>query len=102
MKLNERRAALLAESKSGWDVIEEWNNMTEKQKKPYEKIAKQNMEKYFEEMEKKEKTDNIIKKTKENHQKKKKITDPNKPKKPASSFILFNKEARKNLLEERN
>ncbi|XP_028101246.1 high mobility group B protein 6-like [Camellia sinensis] len=37
---NERRT----ERKSGWDVIEKWNNMTEKQKKPYEKIAKENME----------------------------------------------------------
>ncbi|KAI8016169.1 High mobility group B protein 13 [Camellia lanceoleosa] len=50
---------------------------------------------------KKEKTDSIIKKTKENRQKKKRIVDPNKPKKPASSFLLFSKEARKNLLEER-
>ncbi|CAL5387304.1 unnamed protein product [Camellia sinensis] len=30
---------------------EEWNNMTKKQKKPYEKIAKKNKEKYLEEME---------------------------------------------------
>ncbi|KAI8014754.1 hypothetical protein LOK49_LG05G00342 [Camellia lanceoleosa] len=95
---NERRA----ERKSGWE------------------IAKQNMEKYLEEIEaykqrkeeesanpkkeenemmkihkqdkKEEKTDNIIKKTKENRQKKKKIADPNKPQKPASSFILFRKE----------
>ncbi|THG17871.1 hypothetical protein TEA_016041 [Camellia sinensis var. sinensis] len=52
-------------------------------------------------LKKKEKTDNIIKKMKENCQKKKKILDPNKPKKPASSFLLFSKEARKNLLEER-
>ncbi|XP_028106185.1 high mobility group B protein 6-like [Camellia sinensis] len=37
---NERRV----ESKSGWEVVEKWNNMIEKQKKPYEKIAKQNME----------------------------------------------------------
>ncbi|KAI8016164.1 High mobility group B protein 13 [Camellia lanceoleosa] len=151
---NKRRA----ESKNGWEVIEEWNNMTEKRKKPYEKvqltlslslnlslsvsattisyfgnlqIAKQNMEKYLEEMEaykqrteeefanpkieedemmkihkldkKKQKTDNIIiKKMKENRQKKKKIADPNKLKKPASLFLLFNKEARKNLLEERS
>ncbi|CAL5388159.1 unnamed protein product [Camellia sinensis] len=143
---NERRA----ESKCGWEVIEEWNNMTEKQKKPYEKIAKQNMEKYLEEMEaykqrkeegsanpKKEEGEmmkihkqealELLKKkekTKENRQKKKKkIADPNKPKKPASSFLLFSgvcgfepsfwnsaccnvktslKEARKNLLEERS
>ncbi|CAL5389638.1 unnamed protein product [Camellia sinensis] len=147
---NERRA----ESKCGWEVIEEWNNMTEKQKKPYEKIAKQNMEKYLEEMEAykqrkeegsanpKKEEDEMMKihkqealellkkkeKTKENRQKKKKIADPNKPKKPASSFLLFSgvcgfepsfwnsaccnvktslqgrnlvKEARKNLLEER-
>ncbi|CAL5438252.1 unnamed protein product [Camellia sinensis] len=111
----QRRAALLAESKSVWE------------------IAKQNKEKYLEEMEaykqrkeeesanlkkeedemmkiqkqealqllqKKEKTDNIIKKMKGNHQKKKKISDPNKLKKPTSSFLLFSK-ARKNLLEER-
>ncbi|CAL5389591.1 unnamed protein product [Camellia sinensis] len=110
---NERRA----ERKCGWEVIEEWNNMTEKQKKPYEKIAKQNMEKYLEEMEaykqrkeegsanpKKEEGEmmkihkqealELLKKkekTKENRQKKKKkkIADPNKPKKPASSFLLF-------------
>ncbi|CAL5389579.1 unnamed protein product [Camellia sinensis] len=109
---NERRA----ESKCGWEVIEEWNNMTEKQKKPYEKIAKQNMEKYLEEMEAykqrkeegsanpKKEEDEMMKihkqealellkkkeKTKENRQKKKKkIADPNKPKKPASSFLLF-------------
>ncbi|GMP50670.1 hypothetical protein CsSME_00017197 [Camellia sinensis var. sinensis] len=52
---NERRAALLAESKGVWEVVEikgeEWNNMTKKQKKPYEKIAKQNKENYLEEME---------------------------------------------------
>ncbi|CAL5399327.1 unnamed protein product [Camellia sinensis] len=116
MFTNERRVALLTESKSVWE------------------IAKQNKEKYLEEMEaykkrkeeesanlkkeedemmkihkqealqllkKKEKTDNIIKKTKKKRQKKKKIVDPNKPKKPASSFLLFSKEARKNLLEER-
>ncbi|KAI8013590.1 hypothetical protein LOK49_LG05G00681 [Camellia lanceoleosa] len=147
---NERRA----ESKCGWEIIEEWNNMTEKQKKPYEKvqlslslsqslslsvsattisyfgnlqIAKQNMEKYLEEMEAykqrkeegsadpKKEEDEMMKihkqealellkkkqKTKENRQKKKKIADPNKPKKPASSFLPFSKEARKNLLEER-
>ncbi|CAL5388285.1 unnamed protein product [Camellia sinensis] len=116
---NERRA----ESKSGWEVNEEWNNMTEKQKKPYEKIAKQNMEKYLEEMEaykqrKEEESGNPKKeenemmkihrqealellknkeKTKENRQKKKKkkIADPNKPKKPASSFLVacFKKQA---------
>ncbi|KAI3979253.1 hypothetical protein MKX01_007729 [Papaver californicum] len=58
-------------------------------------------------LKKKEKTENIIKKTKENQQKKKKlkgetsVVDPNKPKRPASSFILFSKEARKNLVQDR-
>ncbi|KAI8015897.1 High mobility group B protein 13 [Camellia lanceoleosa] len=117
---NERRA----ESKSGWEVIEEWNNMTEKQKKPYEK---QNMEKYLEEIEaskqrkeeepakpkkeenemkklhkqdkKEEKTNNIIKKTKENRQKKKKIRSQQTEE--ARDPHSFYSEARKNLLEER-
>jgi upstream-binding transcription factor len=30
---------------------EEWKNMTEKQKRPYEEMAKKNKEKYDEEME---------------------------------------------------
>lgn len=139
----ERRAALLAEDKNVLEIAkiagEEWKNMTEKQKRPYEEIAKKNKAKYQEEMElykqqkdeeaenlkkgeeeqmkiqkhealqllkKKEKTENIIKKTKENRQKKKKQkekanSDPNKPKKPASSFLLFSKEARKSFLQER-
>ncbi|KAE8697616.1 High mobility group B protein 6 [Hibiscus syriacus] len=50
---------------------------------------------------KKEKTDNIIKKTKEKRQKNKPVSDPNKPRKPASSFLLFSKEARKTLMQER-
>ncbi|KAG7956371.1 hypothetical protein I3843_11G120900 [Carya illinoinensis] len=141
---NDRRAALLAEKKNVLEVAritgEEWKNMTEEQKGPYEEMAKKNKEKYLQEMEayklkkdeeatnlrkeeeeqmklqkheafqllkKKEKTENIIKKTKENRQKKKQQqkednkSDPNKPKRPASSFFLFSKDARKNLLEER-
>lgn len=139
----ERRAALLAENKNVLEIAkiagEEWKNMTEKQKRPYEEISKKNKAKYQEEMElykqqkdeeaenlkkgeeeqmkiqkhealqllkKKEKTENIIKKTKENRQKKKKQkekanSDPNKPKKPASSFLLFSKEARRSFLQER-
>ncbi|CBI34461.3 unnamed protein product, partial [Vitis vinifera] len=139
----ERRAALLGEDKNVLEIAkiagEEWKNMTEKQKRPYEEIAKKNKAKYQEEMElykqqkdeeaedlkkgeeeqmkiqkhealqllkKKEKTENIIKKTKENRQKKKKQkekanSDPNKPKKPASSFLLFSKEARNSFLQER-
>ncbi|XP_010055848.2 high mobility group B protein 6 [Eucalyptus grandis] len=134
---NERRPALVAESKTVLEVAkitgEEWKNMSEKKRRPYEEMAKKNKEKYMEEMEaykqmkeeeaenvrkegeeqmklqkqeamqmlkKKEKTENIIKKTKQNRQKKKNA-DPNKPKKPASSFILFSKGARNSLKEER-
>ncbi|KAE8056032.1 hypothetical protein FH972_012835 [Carpinus fangiana] len=138
---NERRAALLAESKTILEAAkitgEEWKNMTEEERAPYEEIAKKNKEKYLQEMEaykqmkdeetatlrkeeedqmklqkqealqllkKKEKTENIIKvllqmkpiKTKGDRN-----SDPNKPKRPASSFILFSKDARKSLLEER-
>ncbi|KAK8692847.1 hypothetical protein V6N13_070452 [Hibiscus sabdariffa] len=137
---NEWRAALLAEdrSKNVTDVAkiagEEWKNMTEEQRRPYDEMAKKNKEKYMEEMEvykqrkeeeasslrkqeeetmklhkqealqllkKKEKTENIIKRTKEKRQKNKPISDPNKPKKPASSFLLFSKETRKTLVQER-
>ncbi|XP_061337846.1 high mobility group B protein 6-like [Gastrolobium bilobum] len=140
---NDRRAALLAENKSVLEVSkvtgEEWKNMTEEQRRPYEEMAKKNKEKYILEMEayklkkdedaaylmkeeeehmklqkqealqllkKKEKTENIIKKTKMNRQKKKqnkedKNSDPNRPKRPPSSFLVFSKETRKNLQEER-
>ncbi|CAJ2676473.1 unnamed protein product [Trifolium pratense] len=141
---NDRRAAIRADNKGLMEVSkitsEEWKNMTEEQKRPYEEMAKKNKEKYAEEMEaykqkkeeeaanlmkeeeehkklqkhealqllkKKEKTENMIKETKLNRQKKKqhskedKNSDPNKPKRPPSSYILFSKEARKNILEER-
>lgn len=54
-------------------------------------------------LKKKEKTKNMIKETKLNRQKKKqsKESDPNRPKRPASSYFLFSKEARKSVLEER-
>ncbi|KAF9600975.1 hypothetical protein IFM89_014960 [Coptis chinensis] len=141
--MNERRAALVEQNNNvpeiGKIAGEEWKNMSEEQRKPYEEIAKKQKEEYLKEMEhykqkkenedeirrqeeeelmkiqkqealqmlkKKEKTDNIIKKTKEKHQEKKKQkdeqkSDPNKPKRPASSFILFSKEMRKNLVQER-
>ncbi|TKW36912.1 hypothetical protein SEVIR_1G012800v4 [Setaria viridis] len=135
----ERRAALVAEKKNvpeiGKITGEEWKNMTEAQKAPYEEVAKKQKEEYHKQMgvykkkkieeaaslekeeeeqkkimkqealqllKKKEKADNIIKKTKEKRQKKKQENvDPSRPKKPASSFLLFSKEARKQLLEER-
>nr|GEV10068.1 high mobility group B protein 6-like isoform X2 [Tanacetum cinerariifolium] len=142
--MNERRAALVAESKSPVEIAkitgEEWKNMKEKQKAPYEKVAKQKNKKYTQEMEvykqnkeeeaenakkeeeelfkvlkqealqllkKKEKTETIIKKTKEDKNKKieekknKKVVDPNKPKRPASSFLIFSKEIRKELSKEK-
>ncbi|XP_023522074.1 high mobility group B protein 6-like [Cucurbita pepo subsp. pepo] len=139
---NERRGSLFAENKNVLEVAkitgEEWKNMTEEQRGPYEEMAKKKKEKYMQEMEiykqkkeeeaanlkkeeeeqmklqkheallllkKKEKTETIIKKTKEERQKKrkegKKNVDPNKPKKPASSYILFSKEARKVIMEEK-
>ncbi|KAK1576332.1 hypothetical protein Q3G72_013020 [Acer saccharum] len=51
---NERRAALLAEIKNVLEVAkingEEWKNMTEKQRAPYEEMVKKNKEKYNQEM----------------------------------------------------
>ncbi|KAL3637159.1 High mobility group B protein 6 [Castilleja foliolosa] len=52
---NERRAALAGETKNVLEIAkitgEEWKNMTDKQKAPYEKIALRNKEKYMNEME---------------------------------------------------
>ncbi|XP_073118480.1 high mobility group B protein 13-like [Henckelia pumila] len=137
---NERRKALLKVNKNVLDVAritgEEWKNMNEKQRGPYEQMALKNKEQYTQEMElykqkkeeesenlrkeedelmklqkqeamqllkKKEKTENLIKKSKAKCQKEKgeKNVDPNKPKKPASSFLLFRNEAMKRLAEER-
>ncbi|AEE84808.1 HMG (high mobility group) box protein [Arabidopsis thaliana] len=129
---NERRAALREENKSVVEVAkitgEEWKNLSDKKKAPYEKVAKKNKETYLQAMEeykrtkeeealsqkkeeeellklhkqealqmlkKKEKTDNLIKKKKNEN------VDPNKPKKPASSYFLFSKDERKKLTEER-
>ncbi|KAL5552367.1 hypothetical protein UlMin_002543 [Ulmus minor] len=51
---NERRADLVAEKKSVTEISkitgEEWKNMSEEQKRPYEEEAKKNKEKYMEEM----------------------------------------------------
>lgn len=59
---NERRAALLAENKSVTEVAkitgEEWKNMSERKKAPYEEKAKKKKETYLQEME-------IYKQTKE-------------------------------------
>ncbi|CAN1178177.1 High mobility group B protein 13 [Linum perenne] len=71
---NDRRAALLADNKNVTEAAkiagEEWKNMTEKQKSPYEKIAKKNKEKYLIEMEaykqkKEEEAMNIMKEEEE-------------------------------------
>ncbi|KAF9601226.1 hypothetical protein IFM89_017411 [Coptis chinensis] len=86
INMNKRQAALVEQNNNvpeiGKIAGEEWKNMSEEQRKPYEE------------------------KTKEKHHEKKKQkdeqkSDPNKPKRPASSFILFSKEMRKNLVQER-
>ncbi|KAM3369993.1 hypothetical protein ACQJBY_017703 [Aegilops geniculata] len=78
----------------------EENASLEKEEEEQKKILKQEA---LQLLKKKEKADNIIKKTKEKRQKKKQLqnADPNRPKRPASSFLLFSKEARKQLAEER-
>ncbi|KAG9448404.1 hypothetical protein H6P81_014532 [Aristolochia fimbriata] len=137
---NERRAALLAENKNLLEVSkilgEEWKNMDEHMRAPYEENARKQKEEFLRQMEiykqkkeeeaaisqkeeeelmkihkqealqllkKKEKTENIIKKTKELKKKHKlgKKVDPNRPKKPATSFLLFSKETREQLVQER-
>ncbi|KAF0932917.1 hypothetical protein E2562_013116 [Oryza meyeriana var. granulata] len=73
----------------------------EKEEEEQKKIMKQEA---LQLLKKKEKADNVIKKTKaEQRQRKKKedAADPNRPKKPASSFLLFSKEVRRQLAEER-
>ncbi|KAF2586040.1 hypothetical protein F2Q70_00034979 [Brassica cretica] len=71
------------------------------QKKEEEELLKLHKQEALQLLKKKEKTDNLIKKEKETKKKKNENVDPNKPKKPASSFILFSKDARKALTEER-
>ncbi|URE44745.1 HMG (high mobility group) box [Musa troglodytarum] len=95
----ERREALLRENKNVLEISkiagEEWKNMTGEQKAPYEEIAKRRKESYNMEIElyKQKKLET----TKENRHKKKKEkdehnADPNRPRKPPSSFLLFSKE----------
>lgn len=71
---NERRAALLAENKSVTEVAkitgEEWKNMSERKRAPYEEKAKKNKETYLQEMEiyrqtKEEETANLRKEEEE-------------------------------------
>ncbi|RVW45413.1 High mobility group B protein 13 [Vitis vinifera] len=72
-----QRAALLAEDKNVLEITkiagEEWKNMTEKQKRPYEEIAKKNKAKYQEEMklykQQKDEAAENLKKGKEEHMK---------------------------------
>ncbi|XP_010422046.1 PREDICTED: high mobility group B protein 13 [Camelina sativa] len=72
------------------------------QKKEEEELMKLHKQEALQLLKKKEKNDNIIKKTKEATKTKKKNedVDPNKPKKPASSYLLFCKDARKSVAEE--
>ncbi|CAH2078138.1 unnamed protein product [Thlaspi arvense] len=71
------------------------------QKKEEEELLKLHKQEALQLLKKKEKTDNLIKKEKETKKKKNENVDPNKPKKPASSYFLFSKDARKTLTEER-
>ncbi|KAB2608860.1 high mobility group B protein 6-like [Pyrus ussuriensis x Pyrus communis] len=52
---NDRRPALVAENKTVTEIAkitgEEWKNMTEEQKLPYEEMTRKNKEKYMQEME---------------------------------------------------
>ncbi|KAL5727091.1 hypothetical protein ACHQM5_000323 [Ranunculus cassubicifolius] len=141
--MKDRRAALVEEKKNVSEIAkitgEEWKNMSEEARKPYEEVAKSQKEEYLKEVEvynqkkeeeaatrlqeedelmkiqkqealqmlkKKEKTDNIIKKTKEKRQEKRKQkgeknSDPNKPKRPASSYLLFSNDMRKKMVQEK-
>ncbi|XP_010448654.1 PREDICTED: LOW QUALITY PROTEIN: high mobility group B protein 6 [Camelina sativa] len=71
------------------------------QKKEEEELLKLHKQEALQLLKKKEKTDNLIKKEKETKKKKNENVDPNKPKKPASSYFLFSKDERKKLTEER-
>ncbi|XP_074264979.1 high mobility group B protein 13-like [Silene latifolia] len=72
-------------------------------KKEEEELMKIHKVEALQLLKKKEKTENIIKQTKDlkKKQKEEKVVDPNKPKRPTSSFFLFSKEERKNLLKEK-
>ncbi|KAG7532871.1 High mobility group box domain [Arabidopsis thaliana x Arabidopsis arenosa] len=69
------------------------------QKKEEEELLKLHKQEAFQLLKKKEKTDNLIKKEKATKKKKNENVDPNKPKKPASSYSLFSKDERKRLTE---
>ncbi|XP_078439556.1 high mobility group B protein 13-like [Wolffia australiana] len=69
-----------------------------KEEEEHQKVMKQEA---LQLLKKKEKTGHIIKKAKETRKKKQNVTDPNKPKRPPSSFLLFSKETRALLQVER-
>ncbi|KAL8266709.1 hypothetical protein R6Q59_004053 [Mikania micrantha] len=76
-------------------------NEAEIAKKEEDELLKVLKQEALQLLKKKEKTETIIKKTKEDKKKNKKTEDPNKPKRPATSFLLFSKETRKDLLKEK-
>nr|GMD92252.1 high mobility group B protein 6-like isoform X2 [Ipomoea batatas] len=76
---------------------------TASHKKEEEEMIKLKKQEAMQLLKKIEKTENLIKK-KENQRKKQKEeknVDPNRPKKPASSFLLFSNEERKKIVEEK-
>nr|GMD07499.1 high mobility group B protein 6-like isoform X1 [Ipomoea batatas] len=96
---NERRAALLAENKNVKEVAkiagEEWRNMTDEQKAPYEEGAMKNKEQYAKEME-------IYRKNKEEEaaNSKKEDDEMDKLRKHEAMQLLKKKEKAENLIKE--
>nr|XP_009599657.1 high mobility group B protein 6-like isoform X1 [Nicotiana tomentosiformis]XP_009599658.1 high mobility group B protein 6-like isoform X2 [Nicotiana tomentosiformis] len=97
---NERRAALLVENKNVKEVAkitgEEWKNMTEKQKAPYEEMAMKRKEQYQQEMEvyKKKKDEEAAEHLKEEE-------ELMKLKKQEALQLLKKKEKTENLIKQK-
>lgn len=99
-KMAKKNKEIYLEEMEGYKRTKEEEAMS--QKKEEEELMKLHKQEALQLLKKKEKADHIIKKKKETTKNKKKNedVDPNKPKKPASSFFLFCKDARKSLAEE--
>ncbi|CAN8246516.1 unnamed protein product [Cochlearia groenlandica] len=100
-KIAKKNKEKYLEEMEGYKRMKEEEEMD--QKKEDEELMKLHKQEALQLLKKKEKTDNIIKEKKEatkNKKKKTEIVDPNKPKKPTSSYFLFCKDARKSLSEE--
>uniref|UniRef100_M4F2F8 HMG box domain-containing protein n=1 Tax=Brassica campestris TaxID=3711 RepID=M4F2F8_BRACM len=100
IEMAKKNKEIYLEEMEGYKRTKEEEAMS--QKKEEEELMKLHKQEALQLLKKKEKADHIIKKKKETTKNKKKNedVDPNKPKKPASSFFLFCKDARKSLAEE--